>query len=112
VVLTVAWFCPAAPLYAQLPDLGGGGGGGGGDLNLPVNPGNLPGDVGGLGGLGGVDRGNLVPDADVRLPQTPSIAVVDHAAAVKAVQDHRALPLNDILASAAKNYGGKVIDVQ
>jgi hypothetical protein len=38
--------------------------------------------------------------------------VVDHAAALQAVQDRRALPLNDLLKRVANAYRGQVIDVQ
>jgi hypothetical protein len=115
-VVTAGWLFPAALAHAQLPDLGGGGGGG--DVNLPVDPGNLPGDLGnpsgdlgGLGGLGGIGGGGSNADPGGQL-LVPNVVVVDHAAAVKAVQDHRALPLNDILANTAKTYRGKVIDVE
>src|SRR6185369_6275839 len=76
-VVTAGWLFPAALAHAQLPDLGGGGGGGGGDVNLPVDPGNLPGDLGnpssdlgGLGGLGGIGGGgsNADPGGQVLVP--------------------------------------------
>src|SRR5262245_15700400 len=116
VSITIACVGVATPLHAQLPDLGGGDGGGGGgiDLNLPVDPGNLPGDLGNLPGNagGGVGGGSgLSLPGEPRL-QAPNVVVIDQAAAVKAVQDHRALPLNDVLASATRTYPGKVIDVQ
>ena len=110
--LTLGWLGPTAPLHAQLPDLGGGGGGG--DLNLPVDPGNLPGDLGGAigGGLGGIGGGGGLSIPDQPGVQVPNVVVVDHAAALKAVQDRRALPLDNVLASATKSYRGKVIDVE
>jgi hypothetical protein len=111
------WLLPATFAHAQLPDLGGGGGA---DVNLPADPGNLPADLGnpsadlgGLGGLGGIGgAGGSNPDSGGPLLLGPNVVVVDHAAAVKAVQDRRALPLNEILASTAKSYRGKVIDVE
>jgi len=108
--LTLLWLGPIAPAHAQLPDLGGGGGG---DISVPDVGGSVGDALGGLGGAiggGGGGGGLSVPD-DPRL-QVPNVVVVDHAAALKAVQDHRALPLNDVLASATKTYRGKVIDVE
>jgi hypothetical protein len=89
--ILIAWFS-ATPALAQLPNIGGGG------------------DTGGLQeslGLGGSEIISLPP-----LQEAPGRLIIDHPAAVEAVQDRRALPLDDILKSVARTYQGQVIDVQ
>jgi hypothetical protein len=116
-VLGVGWFCVPSLADAQLPDIGGGSGGdsGSGGISLP-DVGNPSGDVGSavqgdLGGaLGGTTGGGSVGGAPL-LPG-PGIVVIDHSAAVKAVQDHHAMPLNDLLKRVTESYRGRVIDVQ
>jgi hypothetical protein len=101
VLLALALVSPSPVARAQLGGLGGSI-----DLNLPVEPPSLPSvpespvisDPGGLPGSPGI--------------QVPGGVIVDHAAALKAVQDKRALPLNELLKGVAKAYRGQVIDVQ
>jgi hypothetical protein len=94
----------ATGAHAQLPDLGDVLDGGG----VPD-----PGEI--LGGGGG----NLLPPAveealpeGLRQPAPPRTVVIDHAAALRAVRDHRALPLDDLMKGVARAYRGEVIDVQ
>jgi hypothetical protein len=96
---------PLSEATAQgLPDLGIGGGGGA-NIELP----NIGGGDSGSSGVLGVDPGISLPG-----PQLPASTPVtlDQSAAVKAVQDRRALPLNDLLKAVAKTNAGEVIDVQ
>jgi hypothetical protein len=97
-LIVIAGFS-ATPALAQLPDLGG---------SVPDVGGSV--DTGGLQdglGLGGSDIPSVPP-----LQEAPGRLIIDHPAAVEAVQDHRALPLDDVLKSVARTYQGQVIDVQ
>jgi hypothetical protein len=110
VVFVAVLMAPRA--HAQLPDLGEtlGDVGESVGIEVPTDPGGAVEDiienVPPAGGGSGSER------SESGLPLAPRTVVVDHAAALKAVRDRRALPLNDLLKGVARNYRGEVIDVQ
>src|SRR5687767_12150198 len=98
-LLVLLWVGVGSGAHAQLPDIGGGGGGidlpsigGGGGIDVPLDPNSIE---------------ERVPPAlrdaapELLTPRPTDPVVLDHGAALRAVRERRAIPLNDLVKAVA-----------